>query len=315
MSLHGIATAIYGSEQQSTVSLATLENTGVDQTYVKASQEIKIDTLDIPRVRAAFLTVLDAACQFRAQMIRLDDGRQALIPLNIVHGVAVDHPKMSYSMMIRLAFPEYFGDDFDLNDTRSVNELWEHLFLQHYSLNGPIAAAGEQRAKIELHRYVLVLPEEVRKQQNFQINAKEKEYANILQVALEKAATGDEAALNALKFFARMDAMATAVDMQRKGILEKTRFVQMGLHRPDFQQCARYTYLESFGLRDHFVQLLQRLFAKPHNLCVKTPNTEPAPAFADITTTFLEDLRDFLHFLNTGEMPKKRHVFARKRKE
>ena len=313
MSLHGIATAIYGSEQESTVSLATLENTGVDQTYIKASQEIKIDTLDIPRVRAAFLTVLDAVCQFRAQMIRLDDGRQALIPLNIVHGVPVDHPKMTYSTMIRLAFPEYFGDDFDVNDTRSVNQLWEHLFLQHYSHHGPIAAAGEQGAKIELHSYALFLPEEARKQQNFQINAEERERALELQEALGKAAAGDGKALNALRSFARVDAMATAVGMQRQGILEKTRFVQMGLHRPEFQQSARYTYLEFFDLRDHFVQLLQRLFAKPHNVCVKTPNAEAAPKFADITTTYLEDLGDFIHFLNTGVQRKKRHVFARKR--
>jgi len=295
------------------VSLATLENTGVDRTFIKASQQMKIDTRDTPRARAALLTVLDAACQFRAQLIDIDDDRKALMPLQIVHGVATEHPKDAYAIMLRKAFPEYCQGDHKMKGVLSVNDLWHQLFLKHFAKHGPRAGADEQPAQIELHKYVLFLPDEARRQENFAISPKEKEEAVMLRGELAKAAAGDADALKALQFFAKAHAMGTAKDMKQKGILEKTRFFQIGLHREEFRQCERYTYLESFGLRDTFVAMLQRFFREPHNVCVKTPNVEPAPAFADITTTFLEDVRDILHHLQTGETLKKRHVFARKR--
>ncbi len=102
--------------------------------------------------------------------------------------------------------------------------------------------------------------------------------------------------------------------MRQRNIFNNARFFQFGLHADSFKKCPRYTYLESYDLKNVFAKtIIGQQSEYPHNICVKTPHDIAGPAFVDITTTILADAHDAIEYARTGEMPQKRHVQARSR--
>ena len=308
MPLHGIATAIYGTERKSTVSLATLVSKHAGDVRVDSARKMIINPSNTTQAREALLVVLNAACKYRAQMIDICKGKQAFVPLTIVHGVTEDHPSRAYIDMIRVAFPEYFRNGGSNGHSLSFNALMEQLFLQYYKEHGPRAVGDEQSAYIELHKYQLFQPDDEYRQVEYRVSDDERNIGAEFQKCIDAAERGEEVARRILVAIAQSEARTYANELRRRGILGKTRFVQFGQYQEEFKQCPRYTFLEWGTLRDVFAREFIDQLPEPHSVCVKTPNSKRSEPFADITTTLIEDIWDVIHTYKTGKVRPKRHV-------
>ncbi len=146
MPIHGMSTAIYGTEDKTTISLATL---------TAKNEKAIIDPTDIQAARNALMTVLDTMCSYRAQLMKIDEHNTAMVPLPVVCGTGEHHPHAVYAQMLRGAFPEYFENDPAVTEGASINSMFEHLLIKHFGTQGPLVADNEYSPLIEVHKYTL----------------------------------------------------------------------------------------------------------------------------------------------------------------
>jgi len=309
--LHGVATAIYGTAEKSIFSLATLSAENADEIYINGSQKLEINPADTPAAREAFLQLLNTLCTYRAQIMDITEEKSVNIPVPVVHGVAKDHPRDAYVSMLMSAFPEYLHTFSAIEDV-SVEELVEHLCVEYFQ-DHAIHRNDQVPPKIQMHGYGLYKTEDVIDKTVYIPNERES-YMNVkLGQLIREAKRGDDDALNDLRMHADREAISAVKQLKAAGAFLETRFMQIGLHRSEFQKSPYYTYLEEFDLKQVFADRYTNSFSPPHNACIKTPNSIPSPAFADITATILADTWDLLQYDRTKVMRKKRHVEAKRR--
>lgn len=286
MELRGIATAVYGTQQRSTVSVTTLTSESPDKIFIEKTQKAEIDPFSSKEAREAFLMVLDEVCRQPPQVS--DIGGQAFqIPTALIYGTPENHPSVVYSSMLRGAFPEYFG-----RNARSspVHEILNTLFLAYH------AQFGMPGSAIETKPHYLFPPEEDA--------GTDSEVAQIMKKGFNelhaRAELGIKDARVELEECARAAARNYVHDIQKRGI-SPPRFIR---YVPQ-----HYAFLEWYDLRDIFIDELFK-FSGQYNLCLKTPNDPQSPPFADICAAQLADYWNII-----GRNQKKGHVYARHSRE
>jgi hypothetical protein len=289
MQLRGIATALYGTQSKSTVSVTTLTSESADKIFIERTQKIDIDPFNSAEAREAFLVVLNEMCLQPPQTTVVND-QIVHIPTAVIYGVPDQHPEVVYSSLIRGAFPEYF----DCKPRAGhVAELMEKLLLSYHSVFGISGSA------IETKPHALYV-----NRANHTVKA---EFLEPVSRELDRlhsmAFMGNREAIHALEEYTRADARSYAVELFKRGILPP-RFVQYGLRDGNVRSAS--TYLEWFNLRDIFAEELMGLASANYNICIKTPNDPPSPPFADICATQLADYWDILEGRH-----RKRNVYAR----
>jgi len=310
MKLHGVATAIYGSAEKSIFSLATLSAENADEIYIDGSQKLEINPADTPAAREAFLQLLNTLCTYRAQIMDITEETSVNIPVPVVHGVARDHPRDAYVSMLLSAFPEYLHT-FPAAEDASVEELVEHLCSAYFE-DHAIHSNDEVPPKIQMYGFGLYKTEDVIAKTAYIPNQRELAMNVQLAQLIHDAKRGDDDALNDLRMHADREAISAVKQLKAAKSHYEARFMQVGLHRPEFQKSPYYTYLEEFDLKEVFANRFTNSFSPPHNVCIKTPNALSSPAFADITATILADTWDLLQYDRTKVMRKKRHVEAKR---
>ncbi len=272
MQLRGVATALYEKMGKTVVSLTTLDSTGPDDIYIVGTRKMEVEPRE--NMRNALTYVLDEVCRQDAQMYQVGD-KTIYVPLPVVFGIPRHYPQRAYSRRIQNAFPEYFRRK---NANKRSMELEEKLFLGYFKDN------GQQNAFIELEEYYLYPPD------RHDIRPDELLCGIVMEKLLDAARHS-------------IDARSELVDIAKRsarrcanGInVDRFRFFQYGLHTPEFQANPAYTFLEHYGLKDVFADELIGMMDKPHNICVKTPNDRPAPAFSDICATYMVDQWDYIN--------------------
>jgi hypothetical protein len=299
MQLHGIATALYGTERRSTISVTNLVSEGPDEIFIEKTQKAEFDPSKPRESRDALGLVLDELAQQGPQRFVIGRGpnkdREAEVYTSIIYGTPEMHPAVAYRKMLLTAYPEYFRNQKNFRN-KHVRELLERLFLKYHK------GHGQPGSVIELNHYQLFLPNE-----SLSCEITEKDQANEEFVRLQKAADArDREAYLTLSGYAREAAREYAKDLRNRGILEAARFVKYGLGNGRHTGTNRYTILGWCNMKNIFVEELTKHMKKPHNVCVKTPDDKPAPPFSDICATYLADQWDMVY-----EISKKRHVYAR----
>ncbi len=315
MSLDGLATALYQRKDgQHVVSSSVLSSTSDDKIFIEQSTLTDVDpTSEHTNARAALLTVLEEISSRRAQIEEIGDAAM-LVPLTIVHGVGEHHDQIGYSRMIRDAFPEYFsGSRAPAGSVRTVNGLMQHLMKAHHQDHAPALKDDEHTSQLALQDFTLFLPDDPHFTSGLYVTQSDRTASPLIQQMLIAASTGDTKAREALVDMAKSDARRYAADLQKRGILDSTRFVQFGLHSDEFKKSARYTYLEFSDLKDIFVHTLISWLSEQHNIAMKTPNDAPSPAFTDITATFLADVWMLIHYHRTGTPKEFKNVGAKRK--
>lgn len=297
MELHGIATALYDREKKSVVSVTTISSESTDRIFIERTQKAEVEPSNASEVRDAFRLVLDEICK-QPPHIYDCSGQAVQVPTAVVYGTPERHPTIVYRSMMLAAFRDYFPRGASSNE--NVIEMLENLFMKHH------AKYGQPGSVIEYKAFHLYLPaEEESKPSVFTEEDVSREFDRLHRAA----DTGDEKALGTLRGYARDAARRYVSELKARGIAVP-RFVQYGPRNGKFHGTNRYTALEWYNLRDIFVDELARYMPIPHNVCVKTPNDEPAPPFADICATQLADYWDILE----GRR-QKRHVFVRRSRD
>lgn len=314
MSLDGLATAIYRNKDgQHVVSTTVLSSTSEHEIYIERTMQTPVDPFSThTNARAALMTVLDAIVSHRVQIV--DIGRENMIvPLPIVHGIAQFHPTNEYAHMIKKDFPEYFVQSRELRNSTDVNFLLKHLFTAHLQRNGRRFINDVVPPQIALHDYVLFLPNDPQYKNGYTVSEEDHTLGSKLQCYRNRSAAGGALAKDELVKQAQKDALQSANDFKEKGTFESTRFIQWGLHTDAFKNAPRYTYLEDADLKEVFIGKFITQLRERHNICLKTPNDDASPAFADITATFLADVWMLIHYKRTGEILPFKNVIAKRR--
>ncbi len=114
-----------------------------------------------------------------------------------------------------------------------------------------------------------------------------------LQEQYDKAAAGDQQALEKLREMAREEARSLAMTyaarfQHHKGSL--SRFVMLAPPIPPFTTRPEYNFLQWFDLRKVFGDEFTRLLGFQHPVCIKAPGDTPSPAFADVAATYAYQL-------------------------
>ena len=180
--LHGIATALYGTEEKSTLSLTTLISTDKDNIFINATRKIELDPRRPKEMRDGFQQVLSEICATEPQCVNYQ-GQLAQLPLKVVYGVPEVHPDV-YEQAIRNAFPGMLNTV----SSRDVNDLLEKLFLIYFG------KYGCHKSHIELHGYNLFLSHE----NAFALPITEDTVrtSEMLDPLIEAAKNGDDNAIN-----------------------------------------------------------------------------------------------------------------------
>ena len=295
MQLEGLAIALYGNREQSQVCVTYLRSNGSNDFIIERTAKETFYPANSEKMRQAVGGVL-REIKGLAEQIGMTGRGIVKVPTTIVYGLPEEHLAGLYSPSLRRAFAASFRE---IGADADVFTLLEHLFLVQHRKH------GQAGSMIELHPYVLYLPEDPC--ELVQLSEEDPRLREELSRLYSLAGAGNGEALQALEGIARHEARRYSDSLLQRGIAPP-RFIQFGLHRADHQANVRYTFLEWYNLKDIFVDELLKNMNAPHNICLKTPNDPASPPFSDICATHLADQWDLIQ-----GRTRKRRVQARRR--
>lgn len=290
--LRGITTAMFENPrtERTSFTLATVESSSVDDIRVTSYEHADVDLSDAEAVREAVLRVVAMIGTVREEILPLSDEENIIVAPAVYFGTADDAPEDRYMSALRNAFPDV---DVSSDHETAVAHLGELLFRQAEDLEPEIIFRGGRLFS----------------DGTGEVTSRDEKIGALLDRLKTRADAGDERALRRLERFVANEARNEQKSWESHAIPDAGhQLIIYGGGLPEAKACSRFTFVEWFDFKDRYVRESMKYASKPHNMCIKSPNSKQSPPFTDVAATFMADTWDEIHELLTGQCREKRHV-------